>query len=105
MPLRFPMAVNDRVLIRLDKDQEQEYSLGGIALPDSAKDRRVKTGRVLCMGQGILMANGQREAAHFGVSDQVYFDAYAGNKIKWQGEELHLVPQADILAVVPKDGL
>jgi chaperonin GroES len=91
------VPLNDKVVVkRLEADDK---TAGGIVLPDSAKEKP-KQGKVLSVGDGRLLDNGQRVAFQIKEGDKVLFTSYAGNEVNIDGEELLIMTEDDILAVV-----
>ncbi len=72
---------------------------GGIVLPDTAKEK-ARQGRVLSVGDGRLLADGTRAAQQVHEGDRVLFQQYAGAEITVNGEELLIMSEDEILAVV-----
>jgi chaperonin GroES len=90
----------DRVVIR--RQAEETTTAGGIVLPGSAKERP-NQGEVVAVGSGAIMDNGQTRPLSVKVGDTVVFGQYAGNNtIKVDGEELILMSENEIYAVVEK---
>lgn len=71
----------------------------GIVLPDSAKEKP-KRGKVLAIGDGKRLDNGERAPFTVKKGDEVLFTSYAGTEIKVDGEELLIMSEDDVLAVV-----
>lgn len=90
-----PLA--DRVLVR--PQEREERTKGGIVLPDTAKEKP-QLGKVLAVGQGRLLENGERVAMEVKVGDTILFSKYAGTEIKVDDEDLLLIGERDILAIV-----
>ncbi|MFZ5815209.1 MAG: co-chaperone GroES [Bacillota bacterium] len=90
-----PLA--DRVLVR--PVEREERTKGGILLPDTAKEKP-QLGKVLAVGPGRLLDNGQRQPLDVKEGDTVLFSKYAGTELKVDGEELLLISDRDILAIV-----
>lgn len=90
-----PLA--DRVLVR--PQEREERTKGGIVLPDTAKEKP-QMGKVLAVGQGRLLENGQRVALEVREGDAVLFSKYSGTEVKVDDEDLLLINERDILAVV-----
>jgi len=87
----------DHVLVkRLDAEAKTK---GGIILPDSAKEKP-KEGKIMAVGTGKLQDDGGRSALTVKVGDRVLFTSYAGSEIKVDGEELIVMKEEDILAIV-----
>ena len=89
--------LGEKVLIqRLEAD---ERTAGGIVLPDSAKEKP-KRGTVLEVGEGKLLDSGERQALQVKAGDQVLFTSYAGTEVKVNDEEVIIMDESDILAVL-----
>ena len=89
--------LGDKVLIkRLDAE---EVTKGGIILPDSAKEKP-REGRVIAVGDGRVLDDGKRADFQVKKNDRVIFSSYAGTEIKVDGDELLILSEDDILAVV-----
>jgi chaperonin GroES len=84
------------VIKRLEAD---EITAGGIVLPDSAREKP-QQGRVLSVGDGKLLPDGQRAAHQVKEGDRVFFTGYAGTDIVVADEELLIMSEDDILAVI-----
>lgn len=89
--------LEDRVVVR--PAQSEEKTVGGIVLPDNAKEKQQR-GEVVAAGPGKLLDNGDRAALSIKVGDTVLFGKYAGNDVKVNGEELKIMRESDILAKV-----
>lgn len=85
-----PLA--DRVLV--EPAAAEEVTLGGIIIPDSAKEKPLK-GKVLATGNGT-----KDEPMELKVGDTVLYGKYAGTEIEYEGVTYLMMRQADILAVV-----
>ena len=77
----------------------EEQTDGGILLPDSAREKP-RQGRVLSIGDGRLLADGSRAQHQVSEGDRVLFSSYAGSEVIVDGEELLLMDETEILAVV-----
>ena len=88
----------DRVVVR--RKEEEETSAGGIVLPGSAKEKP-NQGEVVAVGDGKVMDSGEQRAVSGKVGDTIVFGQYAGsNTIEVDGEELILMSESEIFAVV-----
>ena len=88
----------DRVVVR--RKEEEETSAGGIVLPGSAKEKP-NQGEVVAVGDGKVLDSGEQRALSVNVGDTVVFGQYAGsNTIEVDGEELILMSESEIFAVV-----
>jgi len=90
-----PLA--DKVLIK--RIEAEEKTAGGIVLPDSAKEKP-KRGIVQAVGDGKLLDSGERSKMQVHKGSEVLFTSYAGTEIKVDGEELLIIDENDILAVI-----
>ncbi|MCK5113188.1 MAG: co-chaperone GroES [Phycisphaerae bacterium] len=89
--------LGEKVLIkRLEADT---MTKGGIVLPDAAKEKPMQ-GTVLAIGDGKLIDDGTRSKLQVKVGEKVLFSSYAGTDIKIDGEELMLMDESDILAII-----
>ena len=89
--------LGDRVVV--EREASEERTAGGIVLPDSAQDKPAR-GTVLSVGEGRLLDDGNRGELQVGVGDRVIFSSYAGETFKVNEQELLLMREDDILAVV-----
>jgi chaperonin GroES len=89
--------LGDRVVIKREKSEMQ--TAGGIVLPDSAKDKPAR-GVVVSVGEGRLLDDGSRSEMQVKVKDRVVFSSYAGETFKVDDQELLLMREDDILAVL-----
>jgi len=89
--------LHDRVVVR--RNEEESTSAGGIVIPDSATEKP-STGEVLATGNGKITDSGEVRALDVKVGDTVYFGKYSGTEIKVDGEELLIMREDDIIAVV-----
>ena len=90
-----PLGANV-VVKRLHAD---ETTAGGIVLPDAAKEKPLQ-GRVLSVGDGRLLPDGTRARNQVGEGDRVLFSKSAGAEAVVNGEELLIMSENDILAVL-----
>ena len=89
--------LGDRVVIQ--PTPREEMTKSGIVLPDTAKEKP-QEGKILAVGPGKILEDGKREAIDVKVGDKVLYAKYAGTEFKVDGEELLIVSQKDILAIV-----
>ena len=90
--------LHDRVIVR--REEEEQKTAGGILLPGSAQEKPNR-GEVVAVGSGRVLDNGDARAVDVKVGDVVVFGQYAGNdKIDVDGEELIILSESDIKAVV-----
>jgi chaperonin GroES len=79
--------------------EAESKTAGGIVLPDTAKEKP-KQGTVLSVGDGRLLDSGKRQSLQVREGDRVLFSSYAGTEIKVDGQEMIIMDEGDILAVV-----
>jgi chaperonin GroES len=89
--------LGDRVVIQ--PTPREEMTKSGIVLPDTAKEKP-QEGSVLAVGPGRILDDGKRESVDVKVGDKVLYAKYAGTEFKIDGDELLIVSQKDILAIV-----
>ena len=89
--------LHDRVIIK--RLEEERTSPGGIVIPDSATEKPIK-GEVLAVGNGKILENGEVRALDVKVGDLVLFGKYSGTEVKVDGDELVVMREDDIMAVV-----
>ena len=89
--------LHDRVIIK--RIEEEEKTKGGIIIPDSAKEKPSE-GKVIAVGNGKILDNGDVKALEVKKGDKVLFGKYAGTEIKINGEEHLIMREDDIIAVV-----
>ena len=91
------VPLGDKVVVkRLEAD---EKTTGGIYLPDASRERP-QQGRVLSVGDGRLLPDGSRAGRQVSEGDRVLFNRYAGTEVVVSGEELLIMAEEEILAVV-----
>ena len=89
--------LGDRVVVK--PTAREEMTKSGIVLPDTAKEKP-QEGSIVAAGPGKTLEDGTREAMDVKVGDKVLYAKYAGTEFKLEDEELLIVSQKDILAVV-----
>jgi chaperonin GroES len=89
--------LGDRVVVQ--PIAREEMTKSGIVLPDTAKEKP-QEGKVIAAGPGRILDDGKREAMDVKKGDKVLYAKYAGTEFKVEGDELLIVSQKDILAIV-----
>lgn len=89
--------LGDRIIIELVETEEKTAS--GIVLPDSAKEKP-QEGKVVAVGTGRVLDNGERVALEVAEGDRIIFSKYAGTEVKYDNKEYLIVRENDILAVI-----
>ena len=89
--------LHDRVVIK--RMEEEQTTPGGIVIPDTAKEKPAR-GKVLAVGNGKIMENGQVRPLDVKVDDVVLFGKYSGTEVKVNGEEVLVMREDDIMGVL-----
>lgn len=89
--------LHDRIVVK--RMEEEEKTAGGIIIPDTAKEKP-QQGKVMAVGDGKLTDNGNRTPLTVKEGDRILFSKYAGTDIKVEGEELLIMREDDVLAIV-----
>jgi chaperonin GroES len=89
--------LGDRVVV--EREESEARTAGGILLPDSAKDKPAR-GVVISVGEGRLSGDGKRVPLQVKPGDRVVFTSYAGEQFKVGDDELILMREDEILAVI-----
>jgi len=89
--------LHDRLLVR--RIEEKETAKGGIIIPDTAKEKP-QEGEILAVGSGKILDNGSKLAPDVKVGDKILFGKYSGTEIKIDGEEVLIVREDEVLAVL-----
>jgi chaperonin GroES len=89
--------LHDRIIVqRID---EGEQKVGGIIIPDSAKEKP-QQGTVIAVGNGKTNDNGKRIPLDVNAGDRILFGKYSGQEIKLDGQEYFIMKEDDVLAVI-----
>jgi len=89
--------LHDRVVIK--RTEEERTSPGGIVIPDTAAEKPIR-GEVIAVGQGKILENGEVRKLELKKGDKVLFGKYAGTEVKVDGEELLVMREDDVMAVI-----
>ena len=89
--------LHDRLIIK--RIEETETVRGGIIIPDTAKEKP-QEGKVLAVGNGKILENGTKVPLDVKVGDKILFGKYSGTDIKIDGEEVLIVREDEVLAVL-----
>ncbi|MEM1413118.1 MAG: co-chaperone GroES [Pseudomonadota bacterium] len=89
--------LHDRVIVK--RMEEERLSAGGIVIPDSATEKPIR-GEVLAVGNGKILENGEKRDLDIAAGDKVLFGKYSGTEVKVDGEELLVMREEDIMAVI-----
>ena len=89
--------LHDRVIVK--RLEEERTSPGGIVIPDSATEKPSQ-GKVIATGKGKILEDGKVRALDVKVGDKILFGKYSGTEVKIDGEELLVMREEDIMAVI-----
>ena len=89
--------LHDRVIVK--RMEEERMSAGGIVIPDAATEKPIK-GEVIAAGNGKILDTGETRGLDVKVGDTVLFGKYAGTEVKVEGEDLLVMKEDDIMAVI-----
>ncbi len=89
--------LHDRVIVQ--RMEEEKTSPGGIVIPDSATEKPIQ-GKVIAVGNGKLLENGQLRALDVKKGDKVLFGKYSGTEVKVNGDDYLVMREDDIMGVV-----
>jgi chaperonin GroES len=89
--------LHDRVIIK--RMEEERTSPGGIVIPDTATEKPIR-GKVVAVGKGKVMENGDVRPLDLKKDDKVLFGKYSGTEVKVDGEDLVVMREEDIMAVI-----
>ena len=90
--------LHDRVIVRRLSEPDAKTA-GGLIIPDSAKEKPLE-GEVIAVGTGKLLESGARAKPDVKKGDSVLFGKYSGSEVKLDGEDLLIMREDDILAIV-----
>jgi chaperonin GroES len=91
------VPLGDKVVVK--RTEADEITAGGIMLPESAKERP-QQGRILSVGEGRLLKDGSRAEPQVSEGDRVLFTSYAGTEVTVDDEDLLIMSEEDLLAVL-----
>ena len=93
--------LHDRIIVQ--RLEEGEQRIGGIIIPDSAKEKP-QQGKVIAAGNGKVKDDGKRVALDVKSGDLILFGKYSGQEIKLDGEEYLIMREDEVLAVLDQQG-
>jgi chaperonin GroES len=91
--------LHDRVIVK--REDEERKSPGGIVIPDTAAEKPIR-GKIIAVGKGKVLEDGKVRPLDVKVGDRILFGKYGGNEVKVDGEELLVLREEDIMAVIEK---
>ncbi|HSY08384.1 MAG TPA: co-chaperone GroES [Steroidobacteraceae bacterium] len=89
--------LHDRVMVK--RLEEERTSPGGIVIPDTAAEKPVQ-GRIIAVGKGKILEDGKVRPLDVKVGDKILFGKYSGTEVKVDGEELVVMREEDVMAVI-----
>src|ERR1700694_4777939 len=89
--------LHDRVIVQ--REEEERKSAGGIVIPDTAAEKPIR-GKVLAVGKGKILENGEVRPLDVKVGDKVLFGKYGGTEVKGDGNDALVMREEDIMAVI-----
>src|SRR6202161_913276 len=89
--------LHDRVIVKREK--EERKSPGGIVIPDTATEKPI-FGKVIAVGKGKILESGEVRPLDVKVGDKIIFGRHSGTEVKMDGDELVVMREEDIMAVV-----
>src|SRR5512136_972212 len=93
--------LHDRIIV--SRIEEGEQKIGGIIIPDSAKEKP-QQGKVVAVGNGKVKDDGKRIPLDVKAGDTILFGKYSGQEIKLDGEEYLIMREDEVLAVIEDGG-
>jgi chaperonin GroES len=89
--------LHDRVIVK--RLEEARTSPGGIVIPDTAAEKPVQ-GKIVAVGKGKILEDGQVRACDVKVGDRILFGKYSGSEVQLEGDELVVMREEDVMAVI-----
>jgi chaperonin GroES len=89
--------LHDRVIVK--RLEEERTSPGGIVIPDSAAEKPIQ-GKVVAIGKGKILEDGKVRPLDVKVGDKILFGKYSGTEVKVDGEDLLVMREEDVMAVI-----
>ena len=89
--------LHDRVIVK--RLEEERTSPGGIVIPDSAAEKPVQ-GKIVAVGKGKILEDGNVRPLDVKVGDKILFGKYSGTEVKIDGDELLVMREEDVMAVI-----
>src|SRR5207247_2963266 len=93
--------LHDRIIVH--RIEEGEQKIGGIIIPDSAKEKPMQ-GKIIAAGNGKSKDDGQRVPLDVKAGDTILFGKYSGQEIKLEGQDLLIMREDEVLAVIEDGG-
>src|ERR1700749_1675314 len=91
--------LHDRVIVK--RLEEERTSPGGIVIPDTAAEKPVQ-GKIVAVGKGKILEDGNVRPLDVKVGDNILFGKYSGTEVKVDGDDLLVMREEDVMAVIEK---
>ena len=91
--------LHDRVLVK--REDEERKSPGGIVIPDTAAEKPIR-GKIVAVGKGKILEDGKVRPLDVKIGDRILFGKYSGTEVKVDGDELLVMREEDVMAVIEK---
>ena len=91
--------LHDRVIVK--RLEEERTSPGGIVIPDTAAEKPIQ-GKIVAVGNGKILEDGKVRPLDIKVGDKILFGKYSGTEVKVEGEDLVVMREEDIMAIIEK---
>ena len=91
--------LHDRVIVK--RLEEERTSPGGIVIPDTATEKPIQ-GKVVAVGKGKILEDGNVRPLDVKVGDKILFGKYSGTEVKVDGEDLLVMREEDVMAIIEK---
>jgi len=89
--------LHDRILV--NREEEGEEKIGGIIIPDTAKEKPQR-GKVVAVGNGKVGEDGKKIPLDVKSGDRILFGKYSGNEVKIDGDDYLILREEDVLAIL-----
>jgi chaperonin GroES len=89
--------LHDRILVK--REEEGEEKIGGIIIPDTAKEKPQR-GKVVAVGNGKVLEDGKKAPLDVKAGDRILFGKYSGSEVKIDNEEYLILREEDVLAIL-----
>ncbi len=91
--------LHDRVIVK--RLEEERKTASGIVIPDTAAEKPIQ-GKVVAVGKGKILEDGSVRALDVKVGDKILFGKYGGTEVKVDGEDLLVMREEDVMAIIEK---
>ena len=91
--------LHDRIIVK--RLEEERKTAGGIVIPDTAAEKPIR-GKIIAVGKGKILEDGKVRPLDVKVGDKILFGKYGGTEVKVDGEDLLVMREEDVMAVIEK---